>query len=136
MIHNASFDMKFLNSELEESGRKPIPNSKVVDTLKLAREVFPGEKNSLDALCKRLNIDLSNRNIHNGLIDCSLLIDVYRHLSEEEPLSFNTQIYDQLLNALEQSKIEVRKSTNFIWEGIKIFVIVAIVIYVYNLFFN
>jgi DNA polymerase-3 subunit epsilon len=80
VIHNASFDMKFLNFELALLGRKPLNSSRVVDSLMLARKKFPGAQNSLDALCKRYNLDLSKRDKHGALIDTELLCDVYIEL--------------------------------------------------------
>jgi len=80
VIHNASFDMKFLNFELALLGRKPLNSSRVVDSLMLARKKFPGAQNSLDALCKRFNLDLSKRDKHGALIDTELLCDVYLEL--------------------------------------------------------
>lgn len=76
IIHNAPFDMKFLNYELSLLKLSPLDNI-VVDTLKLARKRFPGAAASLDALCKRFNIDLSSRNKHGALIDSELLAYVY-----------------------------------------------------------
>ena len=80
VIHNASFDMKFLNFELALLSRKPLNSSRVVDSLMLARKKFPGAQNSLDALCKRFNLDLSKRDKHGALIDTELLCDVYLEL--------------------------------------------------------
>jgi DNA polymerase-3 subunit epsilon len=80
VIHNANFDMKFLNFELALLGRKPLNSSRVVDSLMLARKKFPGAQNSLDALCKRYNLDLSKRDKHGALIDTELLCDVYIEL--------------------------------------------------------
>ena len=80
IIHNAAFDLGFLNAEL---GRLPEPPGTiqqrcgVLDTLAMARERYPGQRNSLDALCKRLGVDNSARELHGGLIDCHLLADVY-----------------------------------------------------------
>lgn len=80
IIHNAAFDMKFLNFELALIGIDPISNDNVVDSLVMARNKFPGAANSLDALCKRFNIDLSKRTKHGALLDCELLADVYIEL--------------------------------------------------------
>lgn len=80
VIHNASFDIGFLDAELAAlaSGRgRMIDRCTVLDTLKMARERYPGQRNSLDALCKRLGVDNSRRDLHGGLIDAQLLGDVY-----------------------------------------------------------
>ncbi len=76
VIHNAPFDMGFLNSELELIGLPPLQNA-VVDTLKVAREMHPGKKNSLDALCSRYEIDNAHRTLHGALLDTELLAEVY-----------------------------------------------------------
>lgn len=81
IIHNAEFDLKFLNHHLKESGYAAISNRRVVDTLMLARQKFPGQSASLDALCKRFGIDLSARaEYHGALLDSRLLADVYLEL--------------------------------------------------------
>lgn len=76
IIHNAPFDMGFLNRELELIGLPPLKNA-VVDTLKVAREMHPGKKNSLDALCGRYEIDNAHRSLHGALLDTELLAEVY-----------------------------------------------------------
>lgn len=76
IIHNAPFDLGFLNSELELLGLPPLQNA-VVDTLKVAREMHPGKKNSLDALCGRYEIDNAHRSLHGALLDTELLAEVY-----------------------------------------------------------
>ncbi|MTH78266.1 DNA polymerase III subunit epsilon [Paracoccus aestuariivivens] len=77
VIHNAQFDMKFLNAELTKVGHPSMPYSRAVDTLELARKKFPGAQNSLDALCRRFRIDNSNRTLHGALLDSELLAEVY-----------------------------------------------------------
>ncbi|MDQ6646766.1 MAG: DNA polymerase III subunit epsilon [Pseudomonadota bacterium] len=80
VIHNASFDIGFLNAELAllETGAGLISDRcSVLDTLAMARQLYPGQRNSLDALCKRLGVDNSRRDLHGGLIDAQLLADVY-----------------------------------------------------------
>ena len=79
IIHNAGFDVGFLNEELRRMGRPPFPGcvSRVTDSLTMAREMFPGKSNSLDALCKRLEVDNSNRALHGALLDAGLLAEVY-----------------------------------------------------------
>jgi len=80
VIHNAQFDMKFLNAELTKIGFPAIPFERAVDTVGIARRKFPGAPAKLDALCKRFNIDLSARTKHGALLDAELLADVYLEL--------------------------------------------------------
>ena len=80
VIHNAAFDVGFLNAELARLGMQPIPDTRLVDTLMLARKRYPGAQNSLDALCRRFGVDLSGREKHGAEIDCYLLAEVYLHL--------------------------------------------------------
>jgi DNA polymerase-3 subunit epsilon len=79
IIHNAGFDIGFLNEELRRIGRPKFPGfvTQVTDSLLMAREMFPGKANSLDALCKRLEVDNSNRALHGALLDAGLLAEVY-----------------------------------------------------------
>jgi DNA polymerase-3 subunit epsilon len=79
VIHNAGFDVGFLNEELRRLGRPKFPGfvGKITDSLLMAREMFPGKANSLDALCKRLEVDNSNRALHGALLDAGLLAEVY-----------------------------------------------------------
>ncbi len=81
VIHNADFDIKFLNAELLAGGRKPLSRERVVDTLALARKKHPGASNSLDALCSRYKIDNSRRTKHGALLDAEILADVYIELT-------------------------------------------------------
>jgi DNA polymerase III subunit epsilon len=83
IIHNAQFDVSFLNKELELIG-KPLFRefvTSVTDTLVMAKEMFPGKRNSLDALCSRLGVDNSGRTLHGALLDAELLADVYINLT-------------------------------------------------------
>lgn len=80
VIHNAAFDMGFLNMELARHGFGQLPADRAIDTLKIARERFPGSPASLDALCKRFGIDASARTVHGALLDAQLLADVYLEL--------------------------------------------------------
>ena len=91
IIHNASFDIPFLNNELKLIKKNIIEKNKIIDTLELARSKFPGTSNSLDALCKRFNVDLSRRTKHNAVLDCDLLREVYINLldAKEPKLAFN-----------------------------------------------
>ena len=77
IIHNAKFDMKFINYELEANNLNPISNNKVIDTIDIAKKIFPGQSNSLDALCKRYKINLEKRKFHGALLDAELLAEVY-----------------------------------------------------------
>ena len=81
VIHNAEFDMRFVNAELARLGREPIGMDQVVDTLALARRKHPGQPNSLDALCDRYRIDRSRRVRHGALLDAEILVDVYCELT-------------------------------------------------------
>jgi DNA polymerase III subunit epsilon len=81
IAHNAPFDLGFLAAELARLDLPPLASSRVVDTLVLAKARFPGLPNSLDALCRRFDIDLSERTTHNALLDCRLLADVYVELT-------------------------------------------------------
>ena len=83
IIHNAGFDVGFLNEELRRCGREKFSThvAGITDTLVMAREMFPGKANSLDALCKRLEVDNTNRTLHGALIDANLLAEVYIRLT-------------------------------------------------------
>ena len=89
IIHNASFDLSFLDGELELLKKVKIEKKLVIDSLEVARNKFPGMSNSLDALCKRFNIDLSRRIKHNALLDCELLREVYINLLDAKEPKFN-----------------------------------------------
>lgn len=81
VIHNAEFDLGFLNWELGSLGRESLETGRVTDTVRLARRKFPGAPASLDALCRRFDIDNSNRQLHGALLDARLLADVYLELT-------------------------------------------------------
>ncbi len=100
IIHNAPFDIGFLNTELRRANKKILDLKNVEDSLSLARSKFPASSNSLDNLCKRFNIDLSRRIKHNALLDCELLREVYINLvDQKEPsLSFQ-QREDQMFDS-------------------------------------
>ena len=131
IIHNANFDLGFLNGELGAIKKKLIDKKLVIDSLEVARNKFPGLSNSLDALCKRFNIDLSKRTKHNALLDCELLREVYINLLDaKEPkfnLSFTSQdeiksfIRDKKYNKkiLEISEIELKKHREFLKSDFK-----------------
>ena len=80
IIHNASFDLAMINSSLKRIGKEIIPSKRVVCTLEMSKKMFPGSKNNLNALCRRFNISLENREKHGALTDCYLLLDVYIEL--------------------------------------------------------
>ena len=80
VIHNASFDMKFITAELGWLGLKPLPYEQAIDTLDIARRKFPGSPASLDALCRRFSIDNSARTLHGALLDSEILAEVYLEL--------------------------------------------------------
>ncbi len=87
VIHNAAFDVKFLNAELKACNR-PILQNPIVDTLLIARQKFPGAKNNLDVLCERFHVDASRRTVHGALLDSELLADVYFELITKRELDF------------------------------------------------
>jgi len=80
VIHNAAFDMGFINAELAAAGRTPLPDSRARDTVAMARRKFPGARANLDALCQRFGIDVSHRELHGALKDARLLAEVYLEL--------------------------------------------------------
>ena len=97
IIHNAAFDISFLNYEFRLINQKAINKNNIIDTLEIARRKYPGSQNSLDALCKRFNIDNSKREKHNALIDCQLLKEVYINLVDQKEPKLNlvnTEISD------------------------------------------
>ena len=97
IIHNAAFDLSFLNYEFRLINQKAINKNNIIDTLEIARLKYPGSQNSLDALCKRFNIDNSKREKHNALIDCQLLKEVYINLVDQKEPKLNlvnTEISD------------------------------------------
>ena len=92
IIHNAYFDLGFLNYQLKLIRKNEIKRNNIIDSLEVARGKFPGSSNSLDALCRRFNIDLSKRIKHNALLDCELLREVYINLldAKEPKLIFSS----------------------------------------------
>jgi DNA polymerase III subunit epsilon len=107
IIHNASFDMGFINSELATIGRPAIPQSQVIDTLQMARRSHPMGPNSLDALCKRYGIDNSKRTKHGALLDAELLADVYLELIGGR----QTALGLQAKTTLQKTEIQTTRST-------------------------
>jgi DNA polymerase-3 subunit epsilon len=94
IIHNAAFDLSFLNHELGLVNKKKIEKKSTIDTLEIARQKYPGSQNSLDALCKRLNIDNSKRDKHSALMDCELLKEVYINLIDQKEPKLNLENED------------------------------------------
>ena len=89
VIHNAPFDLSFLNYELRLINARVLDKKNVIDTLEIARTKYPGSQNSLDALCKRFNINNSKREKHSALIDCELLKEVYINLLDQKTPKLN-----------------------------------------------
>jgi DNA polymerase-3 subunit epsilon len=96
IIHNADFDLSHLNNELTIIGRDTIKKNRVIDTLELAREKFPGSAVNLDSLCKKFRIDHSKRQKHNALIDCELLSKVYINLIDQKEPALNLSIQNDV----------------------------------------
>ena len=97
IIHNAAFDVSFLTKELELAGRPAFGNfvGSVTDTLAMAKELYPGKRNSLDALCDRLGVDNSSRTLHGALLDAELLADVYINLTRgQDALLISDEAHD------------------------------------------
>ena len=105
IIHNASFDLGFLDGELGSIQKEKVNKKLVIDSLEVARNKFPGTSNSLDALCKRFNIDLSRRTKHNALLDCELLREAYINLLDAKEPKFN------LSNSV--SEINIKKAKDY-----------------------
>ena len=119
IIHNAPFDIGFLNKELELLGKKPFTTvvESVTDSLAMAKELFPGKRNSLDALCDRLEVDNSGRTLHGALLDAELLADVYINMTRGQdallmevettgPANGNTKLAD-----ISQLKLPIIKAS-------------------------
>jgi DNA polymerase III subunit epsilon len=102
IIHNANFDVGFLNAELRRIAQSPLANyvAKITDSLAMARDMFPGKANSLDALCKRLEVDNSNRSLHGALLDAGLLAQVYIGITRGQ----NSLVMDDRLVASNRSQ--------------------------------
>lgn len=113
VAHNAGFDMKFINWELGQCGFKPVDQSRVVDTLVMARKQAPGAPASLDALCKRYNIDNSNRKLHGALLDAELLAEVYLELrgGRQQGLSLGDMADENNATAIVRQKRIARSFT-------------------------
>tara|TARA_Y200000002_G_scaffold376134_1_gene379529 strand:+ start:4549 stop:5208 length:660 start_codon:yes stop_codon:yes gene_type:complete len=111
IIHNASFDLGFLDGELGFLKKDKINRKFVIDSLEVARNKFPGTSNSLDALCKRFNVDLSRRTKHNALLDCELLREVYINLLDAKEPKFNlsTNLPEQNINKIKDYSRKIIK---------------------------
>ncbi len=113
IIHNAKFDVGFLNGELKSIRKKEVDKLLVIDSLEIARNKYPGSSNSLDALCKRFNIDLSRRTKHNALLDCELLREVYINLLDVKEPKFNlSNNFDEDLKIESDAKKYSKKIIN------------------------
>ena len=124
IIHNAPFDLGFLDGELGLLKKEKVDRKLVIDSLEVARNKFPGTSNSLDALCKKFNIDLSRRTKHNALLDCELLREVYINLldAKEPKFDLSNNIEAQRLNKTKNysktivkiSEDEIKKHKDFL----------------------
>ena len=129
IIHNASFDLGFLDGELESIQKEKINKKLVIDSLEVARNKFPGSSNSLDALCKRFNVDLSRRTKHNALLDCELLREVYINLIDVREPKFNlsntpsqqnmNKAKDYSKTIVKISEVELKKHKEFLKTSLK-----------------
>ena len=102
IIHNAAFDVGFLNKELSLVGREPFRQfvASVTDTLVMAKEMYPGKRNGLDALCDRLGVDNSGRTLHGALLDAELLADVYINMTRgQDALLMDSNSHEQAVGA-------------------------------------
>jgi len=118
LIHNAPFDVGFLNKELELKNRPPLKTyvNSVADTLAMAKDMFPGKRNSLDALCDRLGVDNSGRTLHGALLDAELLADVYIYMTRGQ---------DALLIEVEDSSDSKKRADAIDMQSLKLNVISA-----------
>ena len=114
IIHNAPFDVSFLNHELKKINKKTLNIKDVVDSLEIARAKYPGVSNSLDNLCKRFNIDLSKRTKHNALLDCELLREVYINLTEQKEPSLNLKEHTSFVSDTRDFKKSEKKYAKII----------------------
>ena len=129
IIHNASFDLSFLDGELGHIKKEKINKKLVIDSLEVARNKFPGTSNSLDALCKRFNIDLSRRAKHNALLDCELLREAYINLLDAKEPKFNlsnniseintNKAKDYNKTVVKISDVELKKHYEFVKKELK-----------------
>ena len=129
IIHNAAFDLGFLDGELDVIKKDKLERKLVIDSLEVARNKFPGSSNSLDALCRKFNIDLSKRTKHNALLDCELLREVYINLldvrepkfnllssSSEQNILFSKEYNKRIIKI---SEVEIKKHKEFLKNELK-----------------
>jgi len=129
IIHNATFDLGFLDGELKAIKKDKLERKFVIDSLEVARNRFPGSSNSLDALCRRYNIDLSKRSKHNALLDCELLREVYINLLDAKEPKFNlssntsdqnvSKTNDYNKKIVKISELEAKKHNEFLKHELK-----------------
>ena len=129
IIHNAAFDLGFLDGELYVIKKDKLERKLVIDSLEVARNKFPGSSNSLDALCRKFNIDLSKRTKHNALLDCELLREVYINLLDAREPKFNLLSSSSEQNILfskeynkriiKISEVEIKKHKEFLKNELK-----------------
>jgi len=108
VAHNAEFDMKFINWELENAGRPIVHPKRFIDTLAIARTKFPGAANSLDALCKRFSINNSHRTLHGALLDSEILAEVYIELQGGRQSGMDLSVSETLVVSTEKKVREKR----------------------------
>ena len=109
VAHNAKFDMEFINAELTWAKYPVIPENDFIDTLLIAREKFPGQKNNLDILAKRFGVDISRRTLHGALLDADILADVYLELCGGRELKFSLDKENLQSEAFVPQEISFRK---------------------------
>ena len=129
IIHNAPFDISFLDGELGLVKKEKINKKLIIDSLEVARNKFPGTSNSLDSLCKRFNIDLSRRTKHNALLDCELLREAYINLLDAKEPKFNLsssvseknikKAKDYNKTVVKISEAEIKKHNDFLKSELK-----------------
>ncbi len=129
IIHNAPFDLGFLDGELGSIQKEKINKKLIIDSLEVARNKFPGTSNSLDSLCKRFNIDLSRRTKHNALLDCELLREAYINLLDAKEPKFNLsssiseknikRAKDYNKTVVKISEAEIKKHNDFLKSELK-----------------
>lgn len=136
VAHNASFDINFVNYELKQLGKPEMEWARVVDTLEIARSLFPGTRCSLDALCKRFEIDNSSRTFHGALLDAQLLAEVYLELlggkelsllldGKEKNVKNNVAQTEDIVRNFKEARLfplseeDIKKHENFLSEKIK-----------------
>jgi DNA polymerase III subunit epsilon len=129
IIHNASFDLGFLDGELGSIKKNKLNKKLVIDSLEVARNKFPGTSNSLDALCRKFNIDLSRRAKHNALLDCELLREVYINLLDVKEPKFNlsasnldvniSDVNDYSKKIVKILEVDIKKHKDFLKSELK-----------------